>query len=53
MARKLEGRQNEQLRAVTELELECRREQDRGLLPLTRDEKETLHRAVADVRILS
>jgi hypothetical protein len=46
----LEGRWNEKLRAVAELEAEYRREQDRGLVPLTDDEKATLRELVGDVR---
>jgi DNA invertase Pin-like site-specific DNA recombinase len=51
-ARELEGRWNEQLRAVAELEAEYRREQARGLAPLTEDEKTTLRQLVGDVRAL-
>jgi DNA invertase Pin-like site-specific DNA recombinase len=49
VARELEGRWNQQLRLLAELEAEYRREQDRGLLPLTDDEKATLARLVGDV----
>ena len=52
VARDLEGRWNEKLRALAELETEYRREQNRGLLPLTDDEKATLRRLVGDVRAL-
>jgi hypothetical protein len=52
VARELEGRWNEQLRLVAELEAECRREQERGLAPLTDDEKAALSRLVADVPAL-
>jgi DNA invertase Pin-like site-specific DNA recombinase len=52
VARELEGRWNEQLRAVAELEGEYRREQERGLSPLTDEEKVTLRQLVGDVRAL-
>lgn len=52
VARELERRWNEQLRQVAELEAEYRREQDRGLLPLTEAEKEILGRLVEDVPAL-
>lgn len=52
VARELEGRWNEQLRVVAELEAEYRREQDRGLAPLTAEEKVTLRHLVGDVRAL-
>jgi DNA invertase Pin-like site-specific DNA recombinase len=52
VARELEGRWNEQLRAVAELEGEYRREQNHGLSPLTDEEKETLRHLVGDVRAL-
>lgn len=42
MARELESRWNQQLRAAAELEEEYRREQARGLAPLTEDEKSAL-----------
>jgi len=51
-ARELEGRWNQKLRAVAELEAEYRREQDRGLAPLTAQEKATLRQLVGDVRAL-
>lgn len=50
--RELEGRWNAKLRAVAELEAEYRREQNRGLAPLTAEEKATLHQLVGDVRAL-
>jgi DNA invertase Pin-like site-specific DNA recombinase len=52
VARELEGRWNEKLRAVAELETEYRREQDHGLLPFTDEEKALLRRLVGDVRAL-
>jgi len=52
VARELEGRWNEKLRAVAELETEYRREQEHGLLPFTDDEKTTLRWLVGDVRVL-
>lgn len=52
VARELERRWNEQLRQVAELEAEYRREQDRGLSPLTEAEKELLGRLVGDVPAL-
>ena len=51
-ARELEGRWNEKLRAVAELEAAYRRERDRGLAPLNEDEKATLRHLVGDVRAL-
>jgi DNA invertase Pin-like site-specific DNA recombinase len=52
VARELEGRWNQTLRAVAELEAEYRREQDHGLLPFTEEEKATLRRLVGDARAL-
>jgi DNA invertase Pin-like site-specific DNA recombinase len=52
VARELEARWNEKLRLVAELEAEYRREQDRGLSPLTDDEKATLAGLVGDVPAL-
>ena len=52
VARELEGRWNEQLRMLAEVEAEYRREQDQGLSPLTDDEKALLGRLVHDVRVL-
>jgi DNA invertase Pin-like site-specific DNA recombinase len=52
VARDLEGRWNEKLRALAELEGEYRREQDRGLSPLTEEEKAALRQLVGDVRAL-
>jgi DNA invertase Pin-like site-specific DNA recombinase len=52
VARDLEGRWNEKLRAVAELEADYRREQDRGLSPLTDGEKDALRQMVGDVRAL-
>ncbi|MGH2351032.1 MAG: recombinase family protein, partial [Chloroflexota bacterium] len=52
VARELEGRWNEQLRVLAELEAEERRERERGLSPLTDDEKATLARLVSDVPAL-
>lgn len=52
VARELEGRWNQQLRLLAELEAEYRREQDRGLSPLTDDEKAALARLVGDVPAL-
>jgi DNA invertase Pin-like site-specific DNA recombinase len=51
-ARELEGRWNEKLRAVAEVEAEYRWEQDRGLAPLTAGEKAALRQLVGDVRAL-
>jgi len=51
-ARELERRWNEKLRALAELDAEYRREQDRGLMPLTEDEKGTLRQLVGNVRVL-
>lgn len=52
VARELEGRWNEKLRAVAELETAYRQEQERGLVPLTDEEKATLRQLVGDVRAL-
>jgi DNA invertase Pin-like site-specific DNA recombinase len=52
VARELEGRWNQQLRQLAELEAEYRREQDRGLSPLTDDETVALARLVGDVPAL-
>ncbi len=49
VARELEGRWNQQLRLLAELEAEYRREQERGLAPLTDDERVALRRLVEDV----
>ncbi len=50
--RELDRRWNEKLRALAELDVEYRREQDRGLMPLTEDEKGTLRQLVGNVRVL-
>jgi hypothetical protein len=52
VARELETRWNARLRAVADLEAEYRREQDRGLSPLTEAEKGLLRALVADVPAL-
>jgi hypothetical protein len=52
VARELEGRWNDKLRIVAELEADYRREHDRGLSPLTAEEKATLRRLVGNVRAL-
>lgn len=52
VARELETRWNERLRAVDELEEEYRREQSRGLSPLTEDEKALLRSLVSDLPAL-
>lgn len=52
VARELEGRWNQQLRLLAELQTEYRREQERGLSPLTDDEKAALARLVGDVPAL-
>jgi len=52
VARELEGRWNEKLQAVAELETEYRQEQNHGLLPFTEEEKTLLRRLVGDVRAL-
>lgn len=49
VARELEGRWNERLRALAGLETEYQREQDRGLVPVTVDEQEQLARLVEDL----
>jgi DNA invertase Pin-like site-specific DNA recombinase len=51
-ARELEGRWNEKLRAVAELEAAYRREQETGLSPLTGEEKERLTQLVGDLPAL-
>jgi hypothetical protein len=52
VARELETRWNEKLRAVAEVEDEYRREQSRGLSPLTEEEKTLLRSLVGDVATL-
>src|SRR4029078_12846087 len=52
VARELEGRWNQQLRQLADLEAEYRREQERGLAPLTDDERAALRRLTEDVRTL-
>ncbi len=52
VARELEGRWNQQLRALAELEAEYRREQGRGLSPPTAAEAAALERLVGDVPAL-
>jgi DNA invertase Pin-like site-specific DNA recombinase len=52
VARELEGRWNQQLRMLAELETEYRAEQSRGLSPLTDDEKVALRQLVGDVPAL-
>jgi hypothetical protein len=52
VARELEHRWNEQLRAVAELEEEYRREHARGLMPLSADEKALLRSLVSDLPTL-
>jgi DNA invertase Pin-like site-specific DNA recombinase len=52
VARELERRWNEKLRAVAELEAVYRQEQERGLVPLTDEEKATVRQLVGDVRAL-
>jgi hypothetical protein len=52
VARELEGRWNQQLRMLAELEAEYRRQQERGLAPLTNDEQAALSRLVGDVPAL-
>jgi len=49
VARELEGRWNQQLRLLADLEAEYRRERERGLAPLTDDEQAALSRLVGDV----
>jgi len=52
VARELEGRWNQQLRLLADLEAEYRREQERGLAPLTDDERAARGRLVGDVPAL-
>jgi len=52
VARELEGRWNQQLRQVADLEAEYRREQERGLAPLTDDERAALRHLAEDVPAL-
>jgi DNA invertase Pin-like site-specific DNA recombinase len=52
VARELEGRWNQQLRLLAELEAAYQRERDRGLSPLTDDEQAALARLVGDVPAL-
>jgi DNA invertase Pin-like site-specific DNA recombinase len=52
VARELEGRWNQQLRQVADLEAEYRREQARGLAPLTDDERAALRHLAEDVPAL-
>ena len=52
VARELEGRWNQQLRQVADLEAEYRRERERGLAPLTDDERRALRRFAEDVPAL-
>lgn len=52
VARELEGRWNDKLRAVAELEAEYRRERESGLSPLTAEEKERLAQLVGDLPAL-
>jgi DNA invertase Pin-like site-specific DNA recombinase len=52
VARELEGRWNQQLRLLADLEAEYRHEQERGLAPLTDDERAALGRLVGDVPAL-
>jgi hypothetical protein len=52
VARELETRWNDRLRMLAELEEEYRREQRRGLSPLTEDEKAVLRSLVGDVPAL-
>ena len=52
VARELEGRWNEQLRALAGLETEYQREQDRGLTPVTAEERAQLARLVEDLPAL-
>jgi hypothetical protein len=49
VARELEGRWNERLRALTEVEAEYQREQERGLAPLSAEDKAQLARLVDDL----
>jgi DNA invertase Pin-like site-specific DNA recombinase len=52
VARELESRWNEKLRALAELEAEYRQEQARGLAPLTLEERTTLGHLVSDLPAL-
>jgi hypothetical protein len=52
VARELETRWNEKLRAAAEVDEEYRREQSRGLSPLTEEEKALLRSLVGDVATL-
>jgi DNA invertase Pin-like site-specific DNA recombinase len=52
VARELEGRWNQQLRLLAELEAEYRRAQARGLAPLTDDERAALRHLAEDVPAL-
>lgn len=52
VARELESRWNDKLRALADLETEYRREKERGLSPLTEEEKGLLRGLVADVPAL-
>jgi hypothetical protein len=52
VARELESRWNETLRAVAELEEEYRREHTRGLTPLSAEEKDLLRSLVGDLPTL-
>ena len=52
VARELEGRWNEQLRAVAELEAAYRQEQERCLAPLTEEETTALRELVEDLPAL-
>lgn len=52
VARELESRWNDKLRAVSDLETEYRREKERGLSPLTEEEKGLLRGLVGDVPAL-
>jgi DNA invertase Pin-like site-specific DNA recombinase len=52
VARELESRWNEKLRALAELELEYRQEQARGLAPLTAEERTMLSQLVSDLPAL-
>src|SRR4030095_5729676 len=52
VARELGGRWNQQLRQVADLEAGYRREQERGLAPLTDDERAALRHLAEDVPAL-
>lgn len=52
VARELEGRWNQQLRLLAELEAEYQRERERALSPVTNDEKAALARLIRDVPAL-